>query len=214
MLHRLALLSHAAGIADFAGTVLPSVFRPAFSAEIRETRDQVPDELRLPSDIWNSRGLRPANRVLPRLAWFAEFVPRLADPDWWSELRSRIQPRRYGLHAYDPLIAQFRVPESILGFQPGVDRCREICVNVVAPFVCVIAEKTGNIQFSRAATVLYHDLAPAPHNTVTRRLGRMLGLRDSLTSLQQQGLLELDANYCRAFRCRECLIGKASMVSR
>jgi hypothetical protein len=164
---------------------------------------------------WNSSGVRPGNRILPRLAWYAGFAPQLADRRWWKEIFNRLlNPNPQRMHAYDRMLVHLRGDECFGMPRPGLDRCREICINVIAPFAAVMAEDSGRGDIGRAAVNLYHSLIPAPENRVTRRLAPQLGLKAPLSSVEQQGLLELEARYCSPLHCLECLIGKACAAAR
>jgi hypothetical protein len=207
---RAAMLFVAAGIPRPSREELPKAWRGRFAEAMRVARGRMPRPADRSRASWNSSGVRPGNRIVPRLIWYASIAPLLADRRWWVDLFARVRnPGRAGEHAHDGLLAHLRMASHAAGAAPGLGRCREICINVVAPFAAAMAEHAGREDITRAAATLYHALTPAPENRVTRRLAEALRVAVPLNSGQQQGMLQLATGYCDPLRCADCLIGKA-----
>ncbi|MBN1446794.1 MAG: DUF2851 family protein [Bacteroidetes bacterium] len=159
------------------------------------------------ADGWNVSGILPGNRPLSRLRWFADWAPRLDDPEWWRRCFDVILSGEQDVDAYVPLFGG-RVRTG----QPGPERTFELVVNVLAPCVRLHAAERGLPALGRAAATLYFTLAPAPQNRHTRRIAQALEHFCS-SATEQQGMIELATGYCARNRCRSCLLGGASRAA-
>jgi hypothetical protein len=91
----------------------------------------------------------------------------------------------------------------------GEDRAYAIVANGLIPFALALAEHTGDVKLSEAASQNWELLPSAGHNEVTRRALRQVAGAARLPSLGsrgEQGLIHLDSSLCGPRRCRECPI--------
>lgn len=93
----------------------------------------------------------------------------------------------------------------------GAGRAGDIVVNVILPFFCGCAMRSGDKTLEARALALYRAWPPLAPNGVTREMERMLlpdGARRVVTSARrQQGLLHLYRTRCTRLRCAGCALG-------
>jgi hypothetical protein len=155
---------------------------------------------------WTTARVRPANHPLLRLATGAAMIANAIGglaPVLLDALRSGQNPdlalQELSRSPVDPLL--------------GEDRARAIVANGLIPFALALAEQTGDLQLSEAASLAWERLPGAGHNEVTKRaLKQVAGSArvPGLGARGEQGLIQFDSALCAPRRCRECPI--ASLV--
>lgn len=147
---------------------------------------------------WNAAAVMPHNRIGRRLRWFAAWAVRLEDPSWWRATIELLRRGERDTEAWLPLFIAAGVPE-----QPGRGRVAEFLVNVLAPAMRVYAARKGDTELARTAAALYFHLEPAQANRHTRLIAPAFDLACDRSG-QQQGMIELSAEFCHAQRCAQC----------
>jgi Protein of unknown function (DUF2851) len=161
--------------------------------------------------VWTRARVRPANHPLRRLSAGAALIANAAGglaPALLDEVRAGGEPAQL----LKTLSAS--PPEITL----GDDRAHAIVANGVIPFALALAEHTGDVQLSEAASQIWERLPNAGPNEVTRRALRQVAGAARLPGLGsrgEQGLIQLDSALCVSRRCRECpiaalVVGSAS----
>ncbi len=176
---------------------------------------------------WQFFRLRPLNFPTRRLAGFVQMMMKThkhglletcagivrrhlqALDKVSSELESAIKQRatgfwrgRYRFENRPDARAATREPLLI-----GKSRARDILVNILFPALYLYGEESNDSRLKNAAIELYRRFPRLTDNTITRAMseqlhGRELSLR---FAMQQQGLLHLNALYCRSLECARCL---------
>jgi len=155
---------------------------------------------------WKRKSVRAVNRIISRLPALALFAARLLSTNWLEDLKREIRSGKKGWEHVDNLLV---LPQH----SPGKERRKEILTNVLAPFFSLCGEMTDDNELQLAATALYFTQQDAPQNRITRSLRMVIGVPDTLSSGEQQGLLQLHQIYCSNRLCHACLIGQQSLVT-
>jgi Protein of unknown function (DUF2851) len=151
---------------------------------------------------WTTARVRPANHPLSRLATGAALIANAFGglaPVLLDALRS----------GQNPDLTLQALSRSPAGLLLGEDRARAIVANGLIPFALALAEQTGDVQLSEAASLAWEHLPGAGHNEVTKRaLNQVAGSAriSGLGARGEQGLIQLDSALCAPRRCRECPI--------
>lgn len=187
---------------------------PAFILHGDRLRDmwQRMEGTALPSSVWATARVRPANHPVRRLLALAALLanggaaegliatclaPLLAAPD---EPRLIVRALRQTLRPPSRLLAGDASPI-------GADRAGEIAVNVVLPFALVYGLRTENDPLVRAAEQAWDAYPATRGNSVTRAMTDQLGGAGGLrvrTGRLQQGLIALYNDRCKARMCATC----------
>jgi len=155
---------------------------------------------------WKQKSVRPVNRIISRLPALALFAARLLSTDWLEDLKREIRSGKKGWEHVDNLLL---LPQD----SPGPERRKEILTNVLAPFFFLCGEMTDDNELLLAATAVYFTQQDAPQNRITRSLRMVIGVSDTLSSGEQQGVLQLHQRYCSNRLCHACLIGQQNLVT-
>jgi hypothetical protein len=166
----------------------------------------------LPSSLWETARVRPANHPARRLLALAALLanggaaegliavclaPLLASPD---EPRLIVRTLRQTLRPPSRLLAGDVSPI-------GTDRAGEIAVNVVLPFALIYGLKTENDTLVRAAEQAWDAYPATRGNSITRAMTDQLGGPGGLrvrTGRLQQGLIAVYHDRCKARSCATC----------
>jgi hypothetical protein len=97
----------------------------------------------------------------------------------------------------------------------GKNRASEIVINTLLPVMYLFAKQTQNESLKTFTLTAYQNYPKSlSSETAKKTLHELLGEAYEIKSAAfEQGLLELKKNYCDAFRCLECSIGKALFSS-
>jgi hypothetical protein len=151
---------------------------------------------------WTRARVRPANHPIKRLAAGAALIANAVGglaATMLDELRSGGDPAR--------LLQTLSASPSEVTL--GEDRAYAIVANGLIPFALALAEHTGDVGLSEAASQIWERLPSAGHNEITRRALRQVAGAARLPGLGsrgEQGLIHLDSALCAPRRCRECPI--------
>jgi hypothetical protein len=169
-------------------------------------------EVRLPAEIWNLGGIRPANHPQRRLAVGAHWGARpeiarelerwlertIESPDLVESLSEIIQAKHDDFWSYRWTLKStpFREPQPLLGEQ----RITDLAINVVIPWLYVRALAGKNEKLTRAAEARYF-LWPAGEDNSVLKLARqrLFGgttARFLQTAAQQQGVMQIVRDFC------------------
>ncbi len=149
------------------------------------------------------KAVRPNNRIEKRLHQLAAFAAAIADDRWWNAMTEALcASDNTRPHAYT-LVQSLLIRGKNA---PGLERRKEILINVIAPFAYVEAIRSGKRSLARAARTLYGGISPAPQNSITRLIAPAFGFSGPMTSERQQGIIQLYKTLCAEHRCASCLI--------
>lgn len=89
----------------------------------------------------------------------------------------------------------------------GIDRARDISVNIVLPVLLAFAEETENGHLKSTISQVYHQYPKLSPNQITGYMSKLLLTNDPRsinTALKQQGLIHLYKMYCKNKACERC----------
>jgi hypothetical protein len=158
--------------------------------------------------------MRPLNAPHNRLLVLAALVPRLLDPLFiprlWKACREfSLDPSR-GARAFEKAF-EIREGHFLPDYGcPGIgrERIHEIVVNVVAPILHIAGTGEEPEICTEQAVRLFFSFPSAARNRAVLQGARRLSLPFHISSGAQQGLLELQVEYCEKSRCGECLLSR------
>lgn len=164
---------------------------------------------------WHTFRVRPDNQPVRRLGGAAHLLARFTKTGLASGvLRPLVElggtPQR--LEASFVVSGPSRSGEgsSLIGW----GRARDIAINVALPFALAWAQASGEEELAERSLRLYRAYPRAADNSVTRGLSGLMfpGSSSKLvcSARRQQGLLHLDAAFCRQRRCSECPVAVGS----
>lgn len=174
---------------------------------------------------WTFAPLRPSNFPAVRLAAASVLAHRIVSDHFFDRI--------IGIVAEKFVTAEFKHAQLRDAFDPGSDafwsfhysfteassrahallgsaRIDDIIINAVIPIAILYGRITGHADIAEHAMNLARELPLCEENRILRRMDKQL-LRGKVvltTAFQQQGALQLHAEYCMRRRCTECDIGK------
>lgn len=168
---------------------------------------------------WRSRGARPANSPVRRVAAAAallvdadqlsqQILPALLElpPSRAAPALRRLLLRRGDAYwrGHGDFGRPLRAPSAVLGPQ----RAADLVVNVVLPWTVAVARRTGNEILEAAAIAAYEAHPGLGTNQITRHMARqVLGDAAHLVTRRaclQQGLIQLYRGWCDTRDCPTC----------
>lgn len=175
---------------------------------------------------WQYFRLRPENFPTTRLAGAARLIPQMLQGGFFKSIMDDVrQTGSTPAKTHRALEERFIIDAdgfwndhysfhdrsgSMVKTLIGVQRARDIILNVVIPLCLLYARLFKNREIREQTLALYDASPPSTSNTVTRTIEAQLlkGKLPLSSAKMQQGALQLYKFFCVEERCAECAIGK------
>ncbi len=159
----------------------------------------------LPSTIWDTARVRPANHPVARIATLAALLSR-SGSRLIADLHDAIRHGQPVPNLLQEMIDTLQAPAL------GTERAVAIAAGVVIPFAVALARVTGDSHLEEMAHDAWCALPTAPPARPAKRARNQVAGDVPIRNLGErgnQGLLVLDKRYCGPRRCFECPIAHA-----